>query len=144
MLARQRMLGAELGEDRHHHPADEVSPLRIAQGRLQQLESASGVSPIPGVEGRVQLGITHQAGAGRQSLGHEVARKVLEQVEGTVGVAASQQQPAEPAPSRGMSRVELERPAQGVLVLALGELVGRGGNEVVDEVARPRRGAGLP
>ena len=143
MVARQRVVRAQLGEERHHHPPNRIPALRVLlalKRLLKDLERPTVVALVPCLEGRRQLGIAGQTGACEQPVGHEVSPRALEQLDRLVGIAAPQQQLAEFAPSGRVVRVELDGSAQRLLVAARGELVGLGGHECV-ESGPPRRAA---
>ena len=108
VLARQRMVGAELGEDRDHHPAQQVAPLGVVglarpppggprappRGRPRPRRRSSA-SSVPRAVGAVVAELGGQPGPRGQALGLEVAVKAVEQLERLVGLAAREQQPAQ-------------------------------------------------
>ena len=58
MLPGQGVIRAELGEDRDHHPAELVLPVRVRFGRerpLQGLERLIRIAVVPGGEGALEL-----------------------------------------------------------------------------------------
>ena len=59
MLARERVVGAELSEDRDHHAPDQVAARRVGlrgEGGLERLERGRVVAAIPSGEGGREIG----------------------------------------------------------------------------------------
>lgn len=141
MLTRERMLGPEIGEDRDHHPADEIAALGIAFGgdrRLERLQGAARVVGIPALERvahglvgvRVGRELEPREQAGRDEVGFGVRLKHLA---GLVGLTATDEQPAQRDGRARVPRILLEGGAQRLLVARGSELVGLGGHELVEE-----------
>ena len=82
MLASERVVGPELGEDRDHHAPNEVAPLRVLQRLLQALEGRPRVARVPGLEGRLRApGRPASCARATRPVRDEVARERLEQLE---------------------------------------------------------------
>ena len=59
VLARERVVGAELGEERDHHPADQVAPIGIGPAPdrvLEAIERGRRSPVVPGGEGELEPG----------------------------------------------------------------------------------------
>src|SRR4051794_29052616 len=117
MLARQRVVGTELREDRDHHSADQVPPLLILLGHehsLKSFEGLAGLAAVPGVEGGLELVGARtvpsegELRASGQSIGDEVVGEGPQDVARLLGVAATEQLPPETDRGLGMTRVQLE------------------------------------
>src|SRR5919206_154395 len=95
MLARERVVRAELGEEAYHRAADQILALRVAlvhEGVLQLLEGGLLLAAVPGLEGGVEPGVARELEARKEPVGHEVAGLALQQPERLVGLAAPEQQ----------------------------------------------------
>ena len=58
MLTRQRVVSAQLGEDRDHHAAEQILAAGVLLGgqhHLKLLERLFGIPAVPGREGCVKL-----------------------------------------------------------------------------------------
>src|SRR4051794_34185694 len=101
MGARERMVRAEVREDRHHHPAQEVAALRVRLGgdlHLQRFEAVLVVAAVPALERVEELrsrAVRREPDTRGEPLGDEVARQRLEDHEGLLVVATFDQQPAQ-------------------------------------------------
>src|SRR2546423_13383941 len=107
MRASDWMVGPELGEDRDHHPPDQVASvgvLGLAEHGLGAVERRLVVALVPrgertgegsGAVGAVIAGGGQQTGPRREALGREVTREAVQELERRVGFAALQKQPAE-------------------------------------------------
>ena len=62
VVARERALGAQLGEDRDHRAADVVANLRVGEGGLEQLQGGLVIAAVPGLEGRLEVGAGRSCG----------------------------------------------------------------------------------
>src|SRR6476659_2455590 len=134
MLARQWMVGTELGEDRHHHPAHEVATLwvlRLGDRRLEALQRALQVAGVPrgeasrerpGAVASVVAVLRGQPGPCRHPFGLKAPMKVIQQREGLGGLATSQEQPAELDGGLCVARIELQRLPKRRLVVSRREL----------------------
>src|SRR5215207_10870506 len=112
------MVCSELGEDGHHHAPDEVPALRIGQCALEQLEGGGGVAGVPRLEGGGELLVAGEPRASGETVGYEVARHAFQQVDRLLELAPLDQHPAELTAGGLVTRIDLERAAQGVLVTA--------------------------
>ena len=156
VLARERVVGAELGEDPDHGAADQVAPLlviRRGERLLQRLEGGLVLAGVPGLKGaleQVRAGLRAvavpgaQAGAGGQALGEEVAGQRLEQLQRLLAVAAAQEDAPQLRRCIGVARVECQRLAQRLLVPGGDQLVGGGGDELVEKGLDPGRRESRP
>ncbi len=96
MLARERVIGAELGEDRDHGLADGVALgalLRGGKGGLKVLEGGGVVAAVPGGKNLVEaVAIPGQAGPGGESGGQEVVREGVDDRQRLVGLTPREQE----------------------------------------------------
>ena len=123
VLPSQRMVGAELGEDRHHDAAHQVAPIGIVglgEDLLKAFEGRLGVAGVPGREAPRQRSrparravpeLDGQPRPGGQALGLEVAVSVLEKLQ-RLGSLAARQQDMPSFGRGGVAGIELERLAQ--------------------------------
>ena len=151
MLARKRMIGAELSEDPDHHAPDQIAPIGVLLGGnrvLEELERLAVIAFVPGREPRAQVGVRRsgtvpvaalQARTGHEAIGEEVSGYALEQLERLIALAAREQDPAEGDRRLRMAGIDVERLAQRLLVASRGELVRRRGDERVQELLDARR-----
>ncbi len=146
MLARELVIGAELGEDADHRPADQVAALGVVASAIASWSASSAAAKSPASQAANAASSRgspasspfgrREPGAGRKALGAKVSPQRLEQLQRRVRFAAGEQQLAEPGCRVAVARVELERLAQRVLVARRGELVGRRGDERVEPAPR--------
>jgi hypothetical protein len=114
VLAGERMVRAELGEDADERAPEQVAALRVALGRervLQQFERQCVIALVPGGECGLELIVAGEPGPGRQAVGQEVAARGLEQLEGFFGIVAPQQDPRQRSLGLRVAGVELESAA---------------------------------
>ena len=86
------------------------------------------VACVPGRKRGTEAGVA-QGSAGHQGVGDEVARRALEHLQRLPLLAALQQDAAELAPCQGLRGVELEGPAESILVVGRGQIVRLRGNQ---------------
>ncbi len=114
MLADERVVGSELGEEGDHGLADRVAigALGDGEGLLHALEGGGVVAAILGGEGLLEpSAVLGEPRAGREPGGQEIVRKGLDDGERLVDLPAGEQQAGEPARRLGLARIELERAA---------------------------------
>ena len=145
------MVGAELGEDRDHHAPEQVALLGVlglADQALKRLERGLGIVTVPGRECLVErpgpvrpvlAGAREQAGSGGEALRLEVAREAIEELQRLVRVVAVEQQAPQLARRDSVVSIQLERLAQGLLVVSDSELVRGGGDDAIQELLDLRR-----
>ncbi len=107
MLARELVLGPELGEDADHRPAEQIATVGVGLGgdrRLKPLECGLRIARIPGGEGvrklggglRVDVAVCRgEPRPRRQSLGEKVSGQGFEQLGGLLVLTAFEQDPSE-------------------------------------------------
>src|SRR5436190_4959291 len=150
MLARQRMVRPELGEDRDHDLAQEIAALGVIGLRDRLLKALQGrleLAGVPGLEAPgdrpVAVGavaeLQAEPRASGEALGLEVAVEPLDRVEGPGRIAPLDEQPPELPCRAGVAGIELERPSERALVVGRRELVGLGGDDPVQELLDSRR-----
>src|SRR5581483_4512513 len=139
------------GEDRDHHPAQEVAALRVVglgDRLLQALEGSLRIALVPGGEAALEppgavasiaAGLERQPGPRGQALRLEVPAKPLEHAERLRGLTASEQHAAKLDRGLRVAGIELQGPAQRWLVVGGGELVGGRRNQLVQEALDLRR-----
>ena len=139
MLAGERVVRSELGEDRDHHLADLVPALGVVGARerlVERLEGGLVVTRVPGRERALQVvGAGDRAvavrgrkpRAGGQAFGDEVAVEAVEDPERLLRLAVLEQHATEPRRRPDVARVDLERLSKRVLVAGLDEPVRLGG-----------------
>ena len=156
VLARELTVGAELGEDRDHHLADQVATLWVVLGRKRVLEQFQGALVVPSSQaakasarlapGPLAVSVSRgEVRPRRETVDHEVARESGRTAPRVVlRLIALEQEPPELRGRLGVSRVELERRAQRLLVALFGEPVGLRGDELDSATPRSRAGGIAP
>src|SRR6188472_772800 len=114
MRSSERVAGAELGEDRDHHPAQEIAAVGIVGLGDRRLELLEGVPTVAGVPGGKRLVETIFGGVavapdelepGEQAVGEEVALEPSEELAGLLALAALDKNPPEGVGRLGVARV---------------------------------------
>ena len=119
VLARQRMVRAELGEDRDHHAPDRVAPLGVEQRAWSSLERPAGVAARPTPRRPARAPGPRPAARARRARRRRSRplRRSSSSSASSVSPRASSSR-AELAREPRVVGVELERPAQRLLVAA--------------------------
>jgi len=127
-IPRQRVFDAELVEDSDDHAPDVLSrPVSRRQAANQQLERALGLARVERCERLSDLGngvVLLELDSRGEAIAGEARRHLAQEPERAVCVTSRVQHPGQGQDGIGAAGLELDRPAQRLLVSALDQRVG--------------------